>query len=243
MATNSASANSGVASAPSMVMPAVPTPKILTTGWPETSGASKIGVCSGVCITRFSGSLEQTAKQPFQKRALGASAIVFKRTVFHKADGGGELRLIQRGGQAADGSGVAGRLNLGNVGEFAFDKKGDWLACLVDARDKAGNGVLLRNMATGSLESLDHAEAVYKGLTWTEKGDGFATVRGVDDKGFEDKLYSVVAFKGLGTGAAPAKFLYDPKTDQSFPVGMTISAVRNAAWRDDLTAEIGRASC
>src|ERR1019366_1878413 len=100
----------------------------------------------------------------------------------------------------------------------------------------AGNGVLLRNMATGSLESLDHAEAVYKGLTWTEKGDGFATVRGVDDKGFEDKLYSVVAFKGLGTGAAPAKFLYDPKTDQSFPVGMTISAVRNAAWRDDLTA-------
>ena len=127
-------------------------------------------------------------------------------------------------------------LNLGNVGEFAFDKKGDWLACLVDARDKAGNGVLLRNMATGSLESLDHAEAVYKGLTWTEKGDGFATVRGVDDKGFEDKLYSVVAFKGLGTGAAPAKFLYDPKTDQSFPVGMTISAVRNAAWRDDLTA-------
>ncbi|MCX6629560.1 MAG: S9 family peptidase, partial [Candidatus Solibacter sp.] len=66
-------------------------------------------------------------------------------------------------------------LNLGNVGEFAFDKKGEWLACLVDARDKAGNGVMLRNMATGSLESLDHAEAVYKGLTWTEKGDGLAT--------------------------------------------------------------------
>ncbi len=25
-------------------------------------------------------------------------------------------------------------LNLGNVSEFAFDKKGDWLACLIDAR-------------------------------------------------------------------------------------------------------------
>ena len=127
-------------------------------------------------------------------------------------------------------------LNLGNVSEFAFDKKGDWLACLIDARDKAGNGVLLRNMATGTLESLDHAEAVYKGLSWTEKGDGLATVRGVDDKGFEDKLYSVVAFKGFGSGGAPGKFVFDPKTDKSFPAGMTVSPVRNASWREDLGA-------
>lgn len=131
---------------------------------------------------------------------------------------------------------AASELNLGNVSEFAFDKKGDWLACLIDARDKAGNGVLLRNMSTGSLESLDHAEAVYKGLTWTEKGDGLATVRGVEDKGFEDKLYTIVAFKGFGGASAPAKFLFDPKTDKSFPAGMTISAVRNVAWRDDLSA-------
>ena len=126
-------------------------------------------------------------------------------------------------------------LNLGNVSDFAFDKKGDWLACIIDARDKAGNGVLLRNMKTGALESLDHAEAVYKGLTWTEKGDGLATLRGVDDKGFEDKLYSVVAFKGVGSGK-PAKAVFDPKTDQSFPTGMSISPMRNAAWRDDLAA-------
>ena len=127
-------------------------------------------------------------------------------------------------------------LNLGNVSEFAFDKKGDWLACLIDARDKAGNGVLLRNMTTGTLQSLDHAEAVYKGLTWTEKGDGLATVRGVDDKGFEDKLYSVVAFKGFGNSASPAKFIFDPKTDKSFPAGMTISPVRSVSWREDLSA-------
>ena len=126
-------------------------------------------------------------------------------------------------------------LNLGNVSEFAFDKKGDWLACIIDARDKAGNGVLLRNMKTGALDSLDHAEAVYKGLTWTEKGDGLATLRGVDDKGFEEKLYSVVAFRGFGSGT-PAKSSFDPKTDKSFPAGMTISPMRNAAWREDLSA-------
>ena len=126
-------------------------------------------------------------------------------------------------------------LNLGNVSEFAFDKKGDWMACIIDARDKAGNGVTLRNMSTGALQSLDSAAAVYKGLNWTEKGDGLAAIRGVDDKAFEDKLYSVVAFKGFGSGA-PVKSVYDPKTDKSFPAGMTISPTRNASWREDLTA-------
>jgi hypothetical protein len=62
--------------------------------------------------------------------------------------------------------------NLGNVSEFAFDKKGDWLAYLIDARDKAGNGVLLRNMTSGAQPSPDNARAAYKSLTWTEKGDG-----------------------------------------------------------------------
>jgi dipeptidyl aminopeptidase/acylaminoacyl peptidase len=127
-------------------------------------------------------------------------------------------------------------LNLGNVSEFAFDKNGDRLACLIDARDKAGNGVVLRNMSTGALQSLDSAAAVYKGLNWTEKGDGLAAIRGVDDKAFEDKLYSVVAFKGFGGSGAPVKSVYDPKSDASFPKGMTIASTRNAAWREDLSA-------
>lgn len=42
-------------------------------------------------------------------------------------------------------------LNFGNVGDFAFDKKGDWLAWLIDAQDKAGNGVEVRNMETGAV--------------------------------------------------------------------------------------------
>ena len=127
-------------------------------------------------------------------------------------------------------------MNLGNVSDFAFDKKGDWLAVLIDARDKAGNGVLLRNMSTGAVLPLDSAAAVYKGLSWTEKGDGLATVRGADDKAYEDKLYTLVAFKGFSAGSAPTKFVYDPKQDNSFPKDMTISPNRNAAWRDDLTA-------
>ncbi len=89
-------------------------------------------------------------------------------------------------------------LSLGNVSDFAFDKKGDWLAWTVDAQDKLGNGIEVRNMATGTVIPLDSAKALYKGVSWTEKGDGLAVLRGVDDKKWEDKLYTLVAFNGFG---------------------------------------------
>jgi dipeptidyl aminopeptidase/acylaminoacyl peptidase len=126
-------------------------------------------------------------------------------------------------------------MSVGNVSEFAFDKKGDYLAWIVDAQDKAGNGIELRKMNNGAVQVLDSAAASYKGLTWTEKGDALAAVRGVDDKGFEDKLYSLVAFKDF-SGAKVTKVAFDPKEDAGFPKGMTISPNRNPAWRENLSA-------
>ena len=128
-------------------------------------------------------------------------------------------------------------INFGNVSEFAFDKPGDRLAWLVDAQDKAGNGVELRNMESGAVQSLDHAQAVYKGLSWTEKGDGLAVLRGVEDKAFEDKLYTLVAFKDFdASGPAPVRSVFDPRQDSGFPKGMSISPNRNPAWNEELSA-------
>ena len=127
-------------------------------------------------------------------------------------------------------------LSVGNVADFAFDKKGNWLAWTVDAADKMGNGVELRNMNTGTVQSLDSAKASYQGLAWTEKVDGLTVLRGVEDKGFEDKLYSMVAFKDFGNSGAPAKTVYDPAADTSFPKGMSISPNRPPAWREDFSA-------
>ena len=127
--------------------------------------------------------------------------------------------------------------NLGNVSEFAFDKPGDRIAWLIDAQDKAGNGIQLRDMATGAVRVLDSAAAVYKGLTWTEKGDALAALRGIDDKAWEDKLHTLVAFKDLDA-STPTKSVYDPKDDPGFPKGMTISPDRNPAWRENLSAVI-----
>src|SRR5258708_7425528 len=122
-----------------------------------------------------------------------------------------------------------------NVSDFAFDKKGNWLAWLIDAQDKAGNGIQVRNMANGAVLPLDSAKAIYKGLSWTEKGDGLATVRGVEDKAWEEKLCTLVAFKNFSANGAPEKIVFDPAKDKSFPTGLTISPNRNPFWKQDLS--------
>ncbi len=126
-------------------------------------------------------------------------------------------------------------LNFGNVADFAFNKKGDWLAWTIDANEKTGNGIQVRNMATGAVLPLDSAKASYRGLNWTEKGEALAAVKGVEDKGFENKLYSVVAVNGFANGA-PQKTVYDPQADKDFPAGLTVSPNRPPTWTEDFSA-------
>ena len=50
-------------------------------------------------------------------------------------------------------------LNVGNVSEFSFRKDGKLLALAIDAQDKAGNGLQLRDMTTGAVTPLDSGNA------------------------------------------------------------------------------------
>ena len=125
-------------------------------------------------------------------------------------------------------------LNVGNVSEFAFRKDGAFLAYAIDAQEKAGNGIQLRDMRSGAVLPLDSGDASYEKVTWTEKGDALGVLKGVDDKTYKDRLYSVVGFRDIGP--APKKIVYDPAADASFPKGMTISPNRAPLWTDDLKA-------
>jgi dipeptidyl aminopeptidase/acylaminoacyl peptidase len=125
-------------------------------------------------------------------------------------------------------------LNVGNVSEFAFDKTGKLLAFIIDAQDKMGNGVDLRDMDSGAVAALDNAKASYERLAWTQKGDALSVIKGTDDKRYKDKVYAAIGFTGFGA-AAPQKTVYDPATDKTFPEGMSISPVRGATWNEDLT--------
>jgi dipeptidyl aminopeptidase/acylaminoacyl peptidase len=125
--------------------------------------------------------------------------------------------------------------NIGNVADFAFNKKGTYLAWTIDAQDKAGNAIQLREMGTGAVRSLDSDDmAVYSRVAWTEAGDGLTALKGIDRKGYEDKLYSVLAFKEFRS-AGPQKTLFTPDDFPDFPAGMTVSPDRTATWLKDLS--------
>jgi dipeptidyl aminopeptidase/acylaminoacyl peptidase len=126
-------------------------------------------------------------------------------------------------------------LNVGNVADFAFTRDGRFLALTIDARDKVGNGVQLRDMVAGTVSVLDSGAAVYERPSWTDNGDALAVLKGSDDRSLRDKRYAVLGFTDI-SNRAPRKVLYDPASDSSFPTDMTVSGNRDPRWTDDLQA-------
>ena len=66
---------------------------------------------------------------------------------------------------------------------------------------QGGNGLQLRDMTTGTVAALDSGNASYERLTWSDKGDALAVLKGTDDRAFRDKFYAVVGVTGFGDGA------------------------------------------
>jgi dipeptidyl aminopeptidase/acylaminoacyl peptidase len=126
-------------------------------------------------------------------------------------------------------------LNVGNVADFTFSKDGGLLAWTIDAQDKVGNGLQLRDMSRGTVAVLDSGNASYERPAWTEKGDGLSVLKGSDDRALRDKRYVVLGFTGFGAGA-PQKTAYDPASDKTFPAGMAVSSNRTPQWTEDLQA-------
>ena len=121
------------------------------------------------------------------------------------------------------------QINVGNVSEFVFNKSGHWLAVVIDAANQAGNGVYLYQLAQGVLRPIENGQAKYSKLAWNRDGDALAVLKGVEDKGYEEPLYTLIGWKDLEADA-PRKITFDPQQRQDFPEGMTISPHRSPQW-------------
>lgn len=126
------------------------------------------------------------------------------------------------------------QLNIGNVADFSFNRQGSWLAWTIDAAEMMGNGIQIRNMATGAVLPLDNDRAVYRGLNWTEKGEALAAVKGFEDKAYTEKVFQLIGV--IFTKERLRKLTWNPLEDKTFPAGMTISPNREPTWNDDLSA-------
>jgi dienelactone hydrolase len=126
-------------------------------------------------------------------------------------------------------------VNVGNVAEFAFDDSGEYLAYTIDARDRLGNGVQVRNMTTDVVKSLDSDGGLYRRLAWADSGLALAVLRGVADSVAKDTTFTLVTFKRFSRGT-PTKAVVDARSLAGFPSGMEISADRTPRWADDFSA-------
>jgi dipeptidyl aminopeptidase/acylaminoacyl peptidase len=116
-------------------------------------------------------------------------------------------------------------INIGNVGEFAFDESGSFVAYTIDARDQIGNGVQLRDLRSDVVRPLDSDHALYRHLVWADSGPALAVLRGKPDSTTKDTLFGVLAFTGIGS-PAQRRVAFEATGRKDFPAGMTVSATR-----------------
>ncbi len=122
--------------------------------------------------------------------------------------------------------------NIGNVGEYAFNKKGDWLVYAIEASEKAGNGLQLLDIGVGKITVLDNDTVTYKSISWVDEGDAFTALKMKKDDKFKSERGAVVGVKLLQKN--PRVFIYNPVEDSlHFPKGYTISGNRAPYWSDD----------
>ncbi len=123
-------------------------------------------------------------------------------------------------------------LGLGNVADFSFNQAGTRLAYLVDAADKAGNGLYLLDPADGRIRPLDTDTLRYDDLTWDSAGTDVAALKGETPEGKTQRVNVLVVARGV-TGGGPAVIVYDPAADASFPDGFVLSELANTSWTKD----------
>jgi dipeptidyl aminopeptidase/acylaminoacyl peptidase len=112
--------------------------------------------------------------------------------------------------------------NIGNVGEYLFNKSGTMLAYTVDAASKEGNGIYLMKLMSGRFVPLDTGEADYTQIAWDKEGSALAVLKGKAEKDRWETDNIILAFTGL-EGESFTRYEYDPSKDPEFPENMVIS--------------------
>ncbi|HKJ91958.1 MAG TPA: prolyl oligopeptidase family serine peptidase, partial [Longimicrobiales bacterium] len=122
-------------------------------------------------------------------------------------------------------------LNLGNVSDFAVNKPGTALAYLVDAKDDAGNGAYLLELATRRITPLATDPGTYARLTWNEDGDALAFLAGTVPEGKDQRANTLVVMPDLSKPADLERL--DPATVKGFPDGFVLSELGTVSWSKD----------
>lgn len=130
--------------------------------------------------------------------------------------------------------------SIGSVGSFDVSEGGEWLAWTSQSPDRVGNGVSVRDLRSGVVQTLDSDPAVYSQLAWADQGPervlapALAVLRGRPDSTEKDTTFVVVGFTGFGQSTRTVTV--DATALSGFPEGMRIAPARAPQWSDDRSA-------
>ncbi len=135
--------------------------------------------------------------------------------------------------------------NIGNVGSFAFNQKGNLLAYTIDADGMIGNGVYLIDLTSGIQKALDTDSARYDQLTWDDahalrkdwisKGKHVAALKGTTRDTVLYKNNSLLVFTNVNTQLYK-KQIFSATTLKDLPRGMIISENGGLRFSEDGTS-------
>jgi dipeptidyl aminopeptidase/acylaminoacyl peptidase len=122
--------------------------------------------------------------------------------------------------------------NIGNVNLYDFDDAGRTLAYTVDAAERVGNGVYVIDLATAQSKVLNSASLDFDQLTWGDKNEGLAVLRGDKKKENLQRDNVLLVWKDV-TEEEPRAIEYDPSKDAGFPKDMVLSELGALRWARD----------
>jgi dipeptidyl aminopeptidase/acylaminoacyl peptidase len=123
-------------------------------------------------------------------------------------------------------------VNFGNVATSRWQDDTSLLAMVIDAENRAGNGVRLFNARTGVIRTLESDTAEYTGLVWRKEADDLAVFRVKADSLYEEPSHRIIAWRGLA-GARPVRASFEPSGHGAFPAHHRISETRDLRWSEN----------
>ncbi len=123
---------------------------------------------------------------------------------------------------------------IGNVTEFSFNKKSDYLSYIVESANTAGNSVELLNLGNYSLKIIASDTLKFSKLTWQKEGEGFSFYKTFKKDTYEEENAVVYTYTSLYQ--TPSLKVFDPVENASFPKNMRVYNSSGLQVSDDMSS-------
>lgn len=109
---------------------------------------------------------------------------------------------------------------IGNVTDYAFNKKSDFLAYIIESANIAGNSVELFNLNHYTIKVVASDTSRFSKLSWQKEGDGLSFFKTFKKDTHEEENAMVYSYTDIYK--APSVKIFDPTVAAGFPNNMRI---------------------